>query len=272
MSYALITGASTGIGYEFAKVFAKNRISLVIVARNLEKLNSLANELEEKYNIKVHAIDLDLSEVENVYILYEKINELGIDIKYLINNAGFGLNGEFLDLNLSKQQEMINLNITSLTTLTWLFGKKMKKNASKSNNNNIGNNEKNGYILNVASVAGFFPGPYMNVYYATKAFVVSFSVGLAEELSKYNIVVNALCPGPTASNFADNAGMGNSLLFKVMPLPSSEDVAIYGYNQLINGKKISIHGIMNKLNVFISKFSSKILMSKIVGKLQQNRQ
>lgn len=267
MSYALITGASTGIGYEFAKVFAKNRVSLVIVARNLEKLNSLANELEEQYKIKVHAIDLDLSEVENVYILYEKINELGIDIKYLINNAGFGLNGEFLELNLSKQQEMINLNITSLTTLAWLFGKKMKKNANSNNNK-----QKNGYILNVASVAGFFPGPYMNVYYATKAYVVSFSIGLAEELSKYNIVVNALCPGPTASNFADNAGMGNSLLFKVMPLPSSEEVAIYGYNQLINGKKISIHGIMNKLNVFISKFSSKILMSKIVGKLQQNRQ
>lgn len=258
MSYALITGASSGIGLEFAKVFAKNKINIVIVARNLEKLNELANEIESTYNIKVEAIDLDLSESENIFILYEKICELGIEITYLINNAGFGLNGEFTDLNLRKQQEMIRLNIESLTTLTWLFAKLMKK-------------RKNGYILNVASVAGFFPGPFMSVYYATKAYVVSFSLALSHELKPYNIVVNSLCPGPTASNFAENAGMGNALLFKLMPLPSSKDVAEYGYNQLKNRNIISVHGIHNKLNVFISRFITRKLMLNIIAKIQKNR-
>lgn len=258
MSYALITGASSGIGLEFAKVFAKNNINIVIVARNIEKLNELANELESTYSIKVEAIDLDLSESENIFILYEKISELGIEITYLINNAGFGLNGEFTELNLRKQQEMIRLNIESLTTLTWLFAKLMKK-------------RKNGYILNVASVAGFFPGPFMSVYYATKAYVVSFSLALAYELKPFNIVVNSLCPGPTASNFAENAGMGNALLFKLMPLPSSKDVAKYGYNQLKNRNILSVHGINNKFNVFISRIIPRKLMMNIIAKIQKNR-
>jgi short-subunit dehydrogenase len=130
---------------------------------------------------------------------------------------------------------------------------------------------KNGYILNVASVAGFFPGPFMSVYYATKAYVVSFSLALSHELKPYNIVVNSLCPGPTASNFAENAGMGNALLFKLMPLPSSKDVAEYGYNQLKNRNIISVHGIHNKLNVFISRFITRKLMLNIIAKIQKNR-
>lgn len=258
MSYALITGASSGIGLEFAKVFAKNNINLVIVARNIEKLNVLANEIENNFKIKVEAIDLDLSESENIFILYEKISELGIDITYLINNAGFGLNGEFTDLNLRKQQEMIRLNIESLSTLTWLFAKQMKK-------------RNNGYILNVASVAGFFPGPFMAVYYATKAYVVSFSLALSFELKPYNIIVNSLCPGPTKSNFADNAGMGNSLLFKLMPLPSSKVVAEYGFSQLLKKETLSIHGINNKFNVFISRLIPRKLMMLIISKIQKNR-
>ena len=258
MSYALITGASSGIGLEFAKVFAKNNINIIVVARNLEKLNELANEIESNYKIKVEAIDLDLSESENIFILYEKISELGIEITYLVNNAGFGLNGEFTELNLAKQQEMIRLNVESLTTLSWLFAKSMKK-------------RKNGYILNVASVAGFFPGPFMSVYYATKAYVVSFSLALSVELKPYNIVVNSLCPGPTKSNFADNAGMGNSLLFKLMPLPSSKDVAEYGFNQIMKRNILSIHGINNKFNVFISRLVPRKVMMNILAKIQKNR-
>lgn len=257
MDYALITGASSGIGLEFAKVFASNKINLVLVARSVDKLNSLANELESNFSIKVEVINIDLSISDNIFILYEKISELRIKIKYLINNAGFGLKGEFTDLNLSEQQDMLRLNVETLTTLCWIFGKSMKKN-------------KSGYILNVASVAGFFPGPYMSVYYATKSYVVSFSIALAEELNKYGVVVNVLCPGPTKSNFADNAKMENSSLFKLTKLATAKDVAEYGYNQLIKEKKVSIYGLNNKFIVFISKITPSFIFNKIITFLHKN--
>ncbi len=257
MEYALITGASSGIGLEFAKVFASKKINLVLVARSVDKLNSLANELESNYQIKVEVINIDLSVSENIYILYEKISEAKIKIKYLINNAGFGLKGEFLDLNLGLQQDMLRLNIESLTTLCWLFGRSMKK-------------KKSGYILNVASVAAFFPGPYMSVYYATKSYVMSFSLALAEELNKYGVVVNVLCPGPTESKFSDTANMGNSFLFKLTKLATSKDVAEFGYKQLIKEKRISIYGLNNKVIVFISKMFPKIIFSKLISFLHKS--
>lgn len=257
MDYALITGASSGIGLEFAKVFASNNINLVLVARSVDKLNSLANDIESEYKVKVEVINIDLSVSENIYILYEKIAEANIKIKYLINNAGFGLKGEFLDLKLSEQQDMLRLNMETLTTLCWLFGRSMKKN-------------KSGYILNVASVAAFLPGPYMSVYYATKSYVLSFSIALANELNKYGVVVNVLCPGPTESNFSETANMQNSSLFKLTKLASSKDVAEFGYKQLLKEKKVSIYGLNNKFIVFISKFTSKIFMSKITAFLHKS--
>lgn len=200
-------------------------------------------------------IGLDLTETENIYILYERICELGLPIKYLINNAGFGLNSTFITGSLSSQQKMIKLNVECLTSLSWLIAKKMKE-------------DNGGYILNVASIAGFLPGPNMSVYYATKAYVISFSEGLAQELKCYNIKVSVLCPGPTKSNFAENSGMDKTFIFKHLPVDNAEKVAKYGYEQLVMGRTVSIYGVFNKIMIVFSKFIPRFFLSKLISKLQ----
>lgn len=228
MKTVLITGASFGIGYELAKIFAKEKYNLILVARNLEKLNQIKDELQNP-DIQIFTIQKDLSYPNSPKELFDEINKKGLEIDILINNAGFGLLGSFVELDLQTQLDMIQLNITSLVHLTYLVLPQMiAKNSGK--------------IMNVSSTAAFQPGPNMAVYYATKAFVLSFSEALYAELKSKGITVTALCPGPTRTEFQKRARMENINLerSKLIPYMSAEKVAQIGYDGLMKGKRVVI--------------------------------
>lgn len=248
----LITGASSGIGKEFAYKYVKNGYNLLLAARSKDILLSLKEELEEKYNINVFVYIIDLTIKNSILDLYNYTKENNLIVEILINNAGFGDFGQFVDCALDKQVNMINLNITSLVVLTRYFITDMK--------------EKNyGKILNVASLASFMPGPYVSVYYATKSFVLSFSQAISEELKRYNIQVSALCPGPTSTNFEKKA----NVRFSNMKMSSSKYVVDYCYNKFMKSKKvIIIPGIRNKLLALSPKFFPSFIIRKIVYKIQ----
>ncbi|MDK0751374.1 SDR family oxidoreductase [Clostridium perfringens] len=245
----LITGATSGIGYEFSKIFMENHYNVILVGRNLEKLIELEDFSKKKY-VRAYIYKVDFSLSEDIDILYEKIKtEVGrVDI--LINNAGIGLNGEFNEIDWQKQLDIINVNIISLTKLTKLILKDML-------------DQKEGRILNVASTGAYQPGPLISVYYASKAYVLSFSQALREEVKDKGINVVTLCPGATKTNFSKRAGKGD--LDVAM---SAKEVAEYGYKALMNNKAICIPGIMNKVLVFLSKVSPTTLNAKIVKKIQ----
>ena len=179
----LITGASVGIGYELIKVFSKNGYNLVLVSRNEEKLKAVAEEMEKQNEIRAMVISKDLSRLASPRELYDEVAAAGVDIDILVNNAGFGINGRFTDFSAEKHMQLIQLNINSLTMLCNLFGADMVK-------------RRHGSILNVASTAAFLPGPFMSAYYASKAYVLSFSEGIRNEVAKYGVKVSVLCPGP----------------------------------------------------------------------------
>lgn len=238
--YALITGASSGIGLEFAEIFAENQINLVLVARSTEALESIKNNLENKYNIDIHIMNLDLSKVESIDAIVKYTQDKKLEVEYLINNAWFGDYGNFIDTDDARNTNMINLNITALTNLSRIYGAKMVKNWS-------------GKILNVASTAAFQPGPNMAVYFATKSYVLSFSLALSKELEWSGVTVTTLCPGPTESNFQNQANAKWIQIFK-WKIPTSHDVALYGYRKMHKGNKIAIHGFMNTVKAFSVKF------------------
>jgi short-subunit dehydrogenase len=222
---ALITGASSGIGMEFARIHASKGRDLVIVARRGDALNALKKELEEDYSIIVEVIEMDLMLPQAAQQLYKRIIEKNIEIEYLVNNAGLGGYGKFHERDLQKEMDMIQLNIVALTELTHLFLPGMIR-------------RNKGKILNTASTAGFMPGPLQTVYFATKAFVVSFSQGIAQELKGKNITVTALCPGPVQTGFEEAAGMKGSGLFE--KVASAESTAKKGYAGMEKGKLIVI--------------------------------
>ena len=234
---ALITGASSGIGKEFARIHAEHGGDLVIVARNYDKLNSLKAELEQAHNIRVTVIDKDLVKPGAAEEVYKKVKKSGIEIDYLINNAGFGGWGKFHEREWEKDRAMIDLNITALTALTRFFLPDFVKRNS-------------GKILNVSSTASLMPGPLQAVYYATKAYVSYFSNAIAEELSDTEITVTALLPGATDTGFASVSGMEKTSLFAKTTSPRV--VAEDGYNGMLKGKLNVISGLT---------FSQKILTS-----------
>lgn len=252
---ALITGASSGIGLELAKLFAQNKQNLILVARSTDKLTQLANELKSKHGIDVHVLSKDLSNYNAAKEIFDFTKQQNITITHLVNNAGFGDFGFFIESNWAKQEQMINLNITALTYLTRLFLPEMK-------------NNKFGKVLNVASTAAFQPGPTMSVYYATKAYVLHFSEAIANELEGTGITVTALCPGATESGFQTLAAMEESKLVKGKKLPTSEEVAKYGYAAMNKGKKVAIHGIMNYIMANSIRFTPRSLVLKVVRAMQ----
>ena len=239
---ALITGASAGIGKELAVEFAKDKINLVLVARREEKMLNHALFLETTYGIKVTVIPMDLAASNSAERLYDEIRKQEFKIDFLINNAGFGDHGEFVDSDLAKQEDMINLNVLSLTKLTRLFGADMKL-------------RNQGTILNVASDAAFRPGPMMSVYFATKHYVLAFSEAIAEELRPYGVYVCTLCPGSTQSKFGEMAGFGkldpNSIS------PTSAEVAAFGFRQMKKKKVVFIHGRKVRLRAFLTRVMPK---------------
>jgi short-subunit dehydrogenase len=197
---ALITGASSGIGKELAIIHAKNQGDLVLVARRKQLLDSLSSELSEKYKVSVFVIEMDLTDNGAATKLVEELIKENIQISYLFNNAGFGGYGDFIDRSISEDLAMIQLNVSSLVELSHGIANQMVKNGG-------------GMILNTASTAGFIPGPLQATYFATKAFVVSFSQALDQELRKKGVTVTALCPGPVKTEFIDVAGMSKSKMF-----------------------------------------------------------
>ncbi|GAB4428409.1 MAG: SDR family oxidoreductase [Turneriella sp.] len=253
---ALVTGASTGIGYELAKVLASRGYDLVVVARNAKKLRELANEV--KSGCKVTIMPADLSAAKAPKQLYQRKKKAKLKIDLLVNNAGYGSSGEFVSLDLEKELGQIDLNIRALTELCHLYGADMAQ-------------RKSGKILNVASTAAFQPGPWMSVYYATKSYVLHFSEGIAEELKKSGVQVSVLCPGPTVTEFAVTAGMDKSLLFssKLLKPASARYVAQYAVEKLLKGKLIIIPGLSNRVIAFANRFSPRFLVRKIAGYLNR---
>ena len=219
VTYTLITGASGGIGYEFARVFAKENHNLILVARNIDKLEHIKKELELKYKIIVKVFSIDLSERDAANELYNKVNNSRLNVDNLVNNAGVGDWAGFLDSNWDRQYDMVQLNITSLMQVTYLFGNDMKENGA-------------GHILNLSSVAAFSAGPYMSNYYASKGYILSFSQSIAEELKDTNVKVTAYCPGPTSTGFEKEAGMKESKMFTFIKPAKAKSVAEYGYKKI----------------------------------------
>jgi short-subunit dehydrogenase len=252
---ALITGASNGIGLELARVHASKGGDLVLVARNKSKLDELKAELEAQFKVSVFTIGKDLSAIDSAREVYDETTKQNIQIDYLINNAGFGDFGMFVETDWSKELQMINLNITTLTQFTKLYLRDMVK-------------RKSGKIMNVASTAAFQSGPTMAVYYATKAYVLSFSEAVDNEVSDKGVTITTLCPGATESGFQAAAAMEESNLVKGKKLPTSKEVAQYGYAAMLKGKTVAIHGMINYLMANSVRFSPRALVVKLTRKIQ----
>lgn len=255
MATALITGASNGIGLELAKVHAAKGDNLVLVARNRSKLNELKADLEQQFNINVYTIGKDLSVPNAAQEVYDETTQQKIQVDYLINNAGFGDFGLFVEGDWNKELQMINLNITTLTHFTKLYLQDMVKRSS-------------GKIMNVASTAAFQSGPTMAVYYATKAYVLSFSEAVDNEVREKGVTVTTLCPGATESGFQAVAAMEESALVKGRKLPTSKEVAEYGYKAMMNGKTVAIHGFMNYIMANSVRFLPRALVVMVTRKIQ----
>jgi uncharacterized protein len=255
MATALITGASNGIGLELAKLFAAAKNDLVLVARSGDKLKRLADELIAQFGISVKLIVADLSKMDQVEQVYDACMTENIQVDYLVNNAGFGDFGFFYERDWNKTEQMIELNVTSLTKLCRLFIPLMVQRES-------------GKVLNVASTAAFQPGPTMAVYYATKAYVLHFSEAIQNELEKTGVTVTALCPGATESGFQAASAMEESKLVKGKKLPSSAEVAKFGYNAMMKGRAVAVHGFMNKFMAMGYRFFPRKWVVKVTRMVQ----
>ncbi len=245
---ALITGASGGIGYELAKIFAGHKINLILIARSKDKLENIKKELEEKHGVSVLVLAKDLTESGAAREVYDKIKTLGIDVDYLVNNAGFGDNNAFHETALSVQENMVRLNVFELMQFTYLFGNDMKK-------------RQKGKILNISSIAAFSPGPYMSVYYASKAFVLSFSEAIAEELLTYGVTVTCFCPGPTRTGFVYTADLEKARMFKFFKPANAESVAKQAFVSMMKGRTVVVaKGV--KSTTLLSRLSPRIVCRK----------
>lgn len=253
---ALITGASGGLGLSFVNIFARDGYDVVLVARNGERLEEIKADVEKKYGIKATVIAKDLCSYEGAKEVYIETQTRGIVVDVLVNNAGFGDFGEFFKSDLSKQVRMVDLNCTALMELCHLYLPSMVKRGS-------------GKILNVDSIAAFQAGPLMSVYYATKAFVLSFSQALTRELKGTGVKVTCLCPGPIRTNFDTSADLGESGLFKNLKVWDPDVVAEFGYKNMKKGRSLCVCGGMNKLIVFANRFAPRALVREMVYQLQK---
>ncbi len=250
MKTVLITGATSGIGLELAKLFAKDGYHLILIGRNTQLLEQTQKDLQH-FGIPVMTIEKDLSVSSAAEEIFHDLQKKEIAVDVLVNNAGFGTSGEFYETDLQTEIDMIQVNIASLTALTKFFLPAMLK-------------KKSGKILNIASVAAFFPGPHMAVYYATKAYVLSFSEAIAEECRGTGVTVTALCPGPTESNFAKRAHVENSPLFRSMM--SAEKVAAIGYDAMQKGKRVVFTSLGNAFLVEAAKFVPRSFVTKTIAR------
>jgi short-subunit dehydrogenase len=252
---ALITGASSGIGLELARIFAANKHDVVLVARSAGKLRELARECEAS-GVRAHVIPADLAVPDAARSILDTVARLGVEIDVLVNNAGFGVYGRFVETPLVSELESIQVNVVALTELTKRFLPAMVA-------------RRRGRILNVASTAGFLPGPLMAVYYATKAYVVSFSEAIANELEGTGVTVTALCPGPTASGFQAAAHLESSRIVSLLRKATSRSVAEAGYDAVMAGKVLCIPGVLNTLSVLAPRLFPRAIIRTVVRAIQE---
>jgi uncharacterized protein len=238
-SYALITGASSGIGYELTKQFAKNGYNMVIVARSQDRLDEIARDWTSKYGVKVMPLAKDLFDPAAPQEIYDEVKRWGIQVNALVNDAGQGVYGFFHETDLQKELDIIQLNITAMVSLTKLFIKDMVAN-------------KDGKILNLASMVSKMPSPLMAVYSATKAFIYNFSESLVNELENTGVTITALLPGATATDFFHKANAENTVTYQDGDLSDPEDVAADGYSAMMSGHSRIISGFRNKLSMMMS--------------------
>lgn len=245
---ALITGASGGIGEELARLFAAHKHDLILVARGQEKLQALGAELGRQYGVQARAVAADLADPGAPGRILDAVQGTAIDM--LVNNAGFGARGAYAEIDWDVEARMIQVNVASLAHLTRLFLPGMIA-------------RRSGKILNVASTAAYVPGPFMAVYYASKAFVLSFSEALAEETTGTGVTVTALVPGPTQTNFAAAAGNQDSPLFRGGGVMSAAAVAKVGYDGLMAGKRVVVAGLKNQMTVFSTRLAPRGMLARI---------
>ncbi|HKF41859.1 MAG TPA: SDR family oxidoreductase [Thermoanaerobaculia bacterium] len=254
---ALITGASSGIGSELAKLAAADGCGLVLVSRRQDRLEALASDLSVAHGIAARVLTADLARPGSPRRIFEDLEKERVAVDILVNNAGLGLYGEFSTSDLDRQLEVVEVNVVALTELTRLLLPGMIERGR-------------GRILNVASTAAFQPGPYMAVYYATKAYVLSFSEALAEELKETGVTVSALCPGPVTTEFQEVAGVDAALFPKPLVMEAS-DVARAGWAAAKRGKRVVIPGIANRVMKETVRFSPRRLVTAAAGRLQKKR-
>jgi short-subunit dehydrogenase len=252
---ALITGASSGIGKALAENFAKDDYNLVLAARGVPKMQALADDLQRRYKITVTVIGADLETSDGAARLHADIKARNITISALANNAGYGIFGEFKDSVLAAELAMMQLNMNTVVVLTKLFMPDLIATRGK--------------IMNTASTAAFQPGPYMAVYYATKAFVLSLSEAIAAELEGTGVTVTALCPGPTASGFQDKADMRASALVKGKKLPTADEVAAAGYRAMQRGQRVYVPGLMNWVMAQSVRFTPRNMVTALVKQMSK---
>lgn len=253
---ALITGASAGIGLALAKQFASHGYNLVLVARREQVLRELAATLSKDHAIQAEVIAEDLAKPGAAQQLVQALRSKGIEIDTLVNNAGFGTSGSFLDSDFSAETEMMQVNMVALTQLTKLLLPAMVS-------------RKSGQVLNVASTAAFQPGPFMAVYYATKAYVLSLTEALAEETRGTGVTVSCLCPGPTQTEFAGRAGIGSSRLFNSGIVMSAEQVAKVALQGLQHHKRLIVPGVINKSMAFSTRLAPRSVVARITRRMQE---
>jgi short-subunit dehydrogenase len=252
---ALITGASSGIGLELARVLAENGFDCVLVARSHDKLSELALELEREHQVKTLIVAKDLARPAVIDEIYEEVTAASLDVDVLVNNAGFTVFGLFAETDLRRELEMLQVNIVALTALTKLFLKDMVR-------------RRSGRILNLSSTAAFEPGPLMAVYYASKAYVLSFSEALANELRGTGVTVTALAPGPTRTGFQRRGNLEDSRLVQGQ-IADARSVALAGYRGLMAGKTLVIPGFGNKLVPWMIRLSPRSVVPRVVRRMQE---
>ena len=257
MGTALVTGASSGIGKELARLFAADGHDVVLVARRLPLLEALASELGARYGRKTWAVACDLSSAAGVESLLGELAARGLEVDFLVNNAGSGTTGRFVDSPLAREVAMAELNAMTVVRLTGALLPGMVA-------------RRRGRVLNVGSWAGFQPGPYMATYYASKAFVNSFSEALFEELRGTGVTVTVSCPGPTRSEFAERSGAGTANLFR-LPMASAETVAREAYRALFAGRAVVVHGFIARLGVQLLRVSFRALTRRLTAFVNRPR-
>jgi len=251
-SFTLITGANSGIGLELARQAAADGQNLILVARDLPRLQAAADELRR--SVRVHTIAQDLSQMRAAQSVYDQVRALGAEVDCLINDAGLGDYGSFAKCDLAKQERMIAVNITALTALTRLFLPAMLERGG-------------GHILNVASVTGFLPGPLMSVYFASKHYVLAFSEALIEELRGSSVTVTVLCPPPVSGSFSRTAQIA-AASYMATTRTTPEEVARYGYRMMKRGKPIAVYSLLYKfLTAFLVRITPRLALRRLLHRL-----